>query len=172
METYSNEVLRTLFDTLPNMVLSPEEASLFIKLAIGYGADVAMSTLARSRLHIAHDILTVLWRSLGRLPDYSYEITNVKIVTLSNYTKNLYMLGEHEHAIELCDRGIELCKRFWDGQHLPIFMAGKADNLIKLGQIQAGTQCLHKACLLFEGNGQIRDLQLYREIYADLFCET
>jgi len=164
--------LKTLLDELPYLVLSVEEGGLFVRLATGYGADATVSMLARNRLHIAHDILTALWQSLEQLPDHNHELTTLKIVALRNYTKSLYMLGEHAHALALCDRGEELCRRFWNGHQLPVFIAAKADNLIKLGQTQAAIPCLRKACLLFEGTGQIRELQIYQDVYADLLRES
>lgn len=161
-------VFETICDQLPKMILSHREAALFIKLAIGYGADPSASIQKHSNLRIANTILEKLWQSLGQLPDYSYEIVNVKVVCLYNYTKSLYMISKHRLAIKLCDVGIQLCKRYWDGEHLPMFIGNKGDNLIELGQKKAGQALLVKACLLFEGAERTRELHITQERLAKL----
>jgi len=163
----SKPTLDTIFSALPALVLSCDEAGLFIKLAIGYGADPSASEPERNHLHIANEILANLWQSLIQLPDYNYEITNVKIMTLSNYTKILCMLNEHKHSIELCDEGVCLCERYWDGQHLPTFFFNKGTCLVAMGKKDEGQEYLRRTRLLLEGAGRTRELQIFTDLTAE-----
>jgi len=161
-------VLENIYKLLPKMILSHREAGLFIKLAISYGADPTANTTNLTHLQVADTILEKLWVSLCQLPDETYEVVNVKIMCLVNYTKTLYLLGKREQlVIELCDVGIDLCGRYWDGEHLSGFIARKGHVLVETGKKTAGQECLRKACLLFEGADKTKELKFAKKILSE-----
>ena len=161
-------LLQILSKQLPRMILSHREVGLFIKLAIGYGADPSSGTTELTHLQISNTILEKLWGSIAKLPDENYEIVNVKIMCLVNYTNSLDLLKKRELVIELCDVRILLCGRYWDGEHLPLFLARKGHNLVETNQKTAGQECLRKACLLFEGAGKTKELESTKKILAEI----
>jgi len=142
-------------DDIHTYLLTYEEIWSIIQIAIASASTVSVEKAAE------------IYLKLKTAVDRGYMDDDEKIKTyiplLYNLTTLLGQLKRYEEGLQLCNEGIELCRRYRNAYYHPMMLFNKACCLFFLGRMEEGADPYTRACALFAGDERDAELAMIKE---------